>query len=145
MMTPLFPSNPGKYNGPRAAFVFFIIITLASTVRSLIHILAPDGGAASIAGIEINLAGGQNIVAMFAQWGASQLVLAIVYWVIILRYPGFTPLGLLLVIIEQVLRIWAGMTKELEVVAAPPGAIGTRLLLPLAIIALVLSLWGRKK
>jgi len=42
-----------------------------STVRSLVHIIKKDGGANSIAGIDISVAGGSNIVCIFAQWGAS--------------------------------------------------------------------------
>jgi hypothetical protein len=60
-------------------------------MRSLIHMLATDGGSHSIAGIALEAPGNANVVAIFAQWGASQLVLAIVYWVAILRYP--MPLG----------------------------------------------------
>jgi hypothetical protein len=38
-------------------------------------VFAPDGGAGSIAGIDISVAGGANIVAVFAQWGWTQLLL----------------------------------------------------------------------
>jgi hypothetical protein len=41
-----------------------------------VHIFAADGGANSIAGIAVDVEGGANIVAMFGQWGASQLLLA---------------------------------------------------------------------
>jgi hypothetical protein len=46
------------------------------TMRSLIHLLLPDGGAQSIATIDVHVAGGSDIVAMFGQWGAIQLLLA---------------------------------------------------------------------
>ena len=42
------------------------------TTRSLIHLLLPGGGAQSIASIDVQVAGGSNIVAMFGQWGAIQ-------------------------------------------------------------------------
>jgi hypothetical protein len=64
---------------PVAAYWFLIVIAAISTVRSLVHMLAPDGGAHSIAGIAFDAPGGANVVAIFAQWGASRLVLAIVY------------------------------------------------------------------
>ena len=66
--------------GSRFAFYFLALVAIVSTIRSLIHIFAPDGGANSIAGLAVDVAGGANIVAMFAQWGASQLILAIFYW-----------------------------------------------------------------
>jgi hypothetical protein len=63
-----------------------VLIAIVSTVCSLIHIFAPDGGAHSIAGLVLDVAGGANLVAIFAQWGASQLILALFYWLAILRW-----------------------------------------------------------
>jgi hypothetical protein len=97
---------------PVAAYWFLIVIAAISTVRSLVHMLAPDGGAHSIAGIAF-----ANVVAIFAQWGASQLVLAIVYWVAILRYPMLTPLMLAIIVVEQLLRLLAGELKPFIVAA----------------------------
>lgn len=140
----LFPPVQQDYSGPKVAFYFLILIAAVSTARSLVHIFAADGGAGSIAGIAVDVAGGENIIAMFAQWGVSQLVLALVYWLVILRYRYLTPLALLAVVLEQVLRIGAGQIKPLDVAAPPPGAIGSELVLPLALVALVISLWGNK-
>ena len=77
---------------------------------------------------------------MFAQWGASQLILAFFYWLAILRYRFLIPFMLAIVFVEQVLRIGVGQLKPLEVAAPPPGAIGSYVLLPLSLIALILSL-----
>ena len=81
---------------------------------------------------------------MFGQWGASQLILALFYWMIILRYRSLTSLMLTVVALEQLLRLGMGQVKPLVVSAPPPGAIGSQLLLPLAVVALVWSLWGRR-
>jgi len=62
---------------------------------------ALDGGAHSVAGLAINVEGGANLVALFAQWGASQLILAVFYWLAIIRYRGLVPLMLLIVALEQ--------------------------------------------
>ena len=102
--------------------------------------LAPDGGAGTIAHLALDVPGGRNIVAIFAQWGASQLLLALFYWVAILRYRFLTPLMLLAVFIEQVLRLIAGTLKPLEVGAAPLGAIATYVLLPIAFAMFLASL-----
>jgi hypothetical protein len=88
--------------------------------------------------------GGANVVAIFAQWGASQLVLAIVYWVAILRYPMLTPLMLAIIVVEQLLRLLAGELKPLAVGAPPPGAYYTYVLLPAAGVMLVWSLRARR-
>ena len=77
--------------GSLIAFYFLVIVAAVGTGRSLMHILAADGGANSIAGLAVDVEGGTNIIAIFAQWGASQLILAIFYWLAILRYRFLTP------------------------------------------------------
>jgi hypothetical protein len=123
---------------------FLVAVAAISTVRSLIHLLAPDGGAHSIAGIVLESESGVDVVAVFAQWGASQLVLAIVYWVAILRYRMLTPLMLAIIFVEQMLRLLAGTLKPLAVAAPPPGAYYTYVLLPAAAVMLVWSLRARR-
>ena len=140
----LFPKGEA-YTGPKVPFYFLILIAVISTVRSLIHIFAADGGAYSIAGISVNVAGGTNIIAMFAQWGASQLILAVIYWLVILRYRSLTPLMLAVIVLEQLLRMGAGNLKPLEIAVPPPGALGSQIILPLAAVALVWSLWQNNK
>lgn len=139
------PKVPGDYQGPAPAFYFLVLIAIISTVRSLIHMFALDGGAHSIAGLAIDVAGGTNLIAIFSQWGSSQLILAIVYWVGILRYRFLVPFMLSIVVLEQVLRIGMGLVKPVEVASAPPGKIYSYILLPLAVIALVSSLRSKPK
>lgn len=129
------------YRGPKIPFYFFVLVSVLSTLRSLAHMFLPDGGAGVIAGIDVSVAGGTNIIAMFGQWGASQLVLALVYWLVILRYRALTPLMLATVVMEQSLRLGMGQVKPLETAAPPPGAVGSELVLPLALLALAWSLW----
>ena len=134
------PRASEGYGGSRLAYYFFVLVAVVSTIRSLIHILALDGGASSIAGISVDVEGGANIIAMFAQWGASQLVLALLYWLVILRYRFLVPFMLAIVFVEQVLRIGIGQLKPVVVAAPPPGEIGSYILLPLSVLALLLSL-----
>ncbi|MCU0522355.1 MAG: hypothetical protein MUF84_16875 [Anaerolineae bacterium] len=128
------------YRGSRLATYFLVLFAVVSTIRSLIHILAPDGGASSIAGIPVDVEGGANIIAMFAQWGASQMILALLTWLVILRYRFLVPLMLAIVSAEQILRIGVGQLKPVVVAAPPPGEIGSYILLPLSLLALLLSL-----
>jgi hypothetical protein len=139
------PSTSEGYRGPRFAFYFLVLVAVISTIRSLIHILAPDGGANSIAGLAVDVTGGANIVALFAQWGASQLILALFYWLAILRYRFLVPFMLGIVFLEQVLRIGVGYLKPIEVTAPPPGAVGSYIVLPICLIALALSLRKRSR
>jgi hypothetical protein len=136
----LLPSDPRDYKGPQfvrwAAMAFLVIIT----VRSLIHVLAPDGGAESIATIDTTVEGGSNIIAIFGQWGAIQLLLAAVLWVLLLRYRGLTPLVLLVFVVEPVLRGLAGSLKPIESVGTPPGAALNWVVVPVMLVLLILSL-----
>jgi hypothetical protein len=136
----LLPRAPEEYGGSRLALHMLALFALVGTVRSFIHMLAPDGGAGSIAGIAIGVEGGTNIIAIFGQWGASQLMLAIFYWLAFLRYRFLVPFMLLTVLIEQLLRILVGWMKPLAVASAPPGEIGSYVAIPLALIAIILSL-----
>jgi hypothetical protein len=141
----LFPAISDDGKRFKISFAFLVIVAVVSTVRSLIHMFAPDGGANSIAGLAVNVEGGSNLIAIFAQWGASQLLLAVFYWLAILKYRSLIPLMLLMVVFEQLLRIAVGLLKPLEVASPPPGAIGSWIVLPLALVALLLSLRGDPK
>ena len=143
VLSRLLPDVKHQYEGPIGPFYFFVFVAFVSTVRSLIHIFAPDGGAASIAGIDVNVQAGSDIIAIFGQWGASQLLLALVFWIVIVRYRFLTPLMLAIIILEELLRIGVCHMKLLAVSAAPPGVIGSHLLLPIAAAFFVWSLWKR--
>lgn len=139
MWQTLFPTPTTAYRGGRAPLVFFALLATVSTARSLVHLLAPDGGAGSIAGLNLAVAGGTNIVAIFSQWGASQLLLALLQWLVIWRYRFLVPAMLALVVLEQLLRIFAGRLKPLELDTPPPGQYGTYITLVLALLFLALA------
>ena len=110
------------------------------TVRSLIHLLWPDGGAHSIATINIAVAGGSDIVALFGQWGASQLLLAALLWALLLRWRGLAPLVLAVFAAEPCLRGLAGHLKPLTTVGTAPGAALNWVVLPMLVLLLWMSL-----
>ena len=113
-------------------------------VRSCIHLFAPDGGAQSIAGIDISVEGGNNIIAIFHQWGAIQLILAILLLVLFFRYPGLTPLILLTLILDPVLRFVAGQQMSLTTIGTPPGETLNEVSLYLLLVLFLGSLWSKK-
>ncbi len=133
----LLPRSPTRFDGPAAAWWFAAAYLSVLTVRSLIHVFAPDGGAGSIATIDVAVEGGANIVAMFGQWGAIQLLLAGLLWLLLLRYRGFVPLVLLVFLVEPVLREVAGRLKPIETIGTAPGAALNLLVIPV----LALTLW----
>ncbi len=117
----LLPNNPTKFEGFQAVRIVTAIYLLVMVVRSCIHLFAADGGAQSIAGIDTSVEGGNNIIAIFHQWGAIQLILAVLLFVLFFRYPGFTPLILLTLALDPVMRFIAGQMMSLTSTGTPPG------------------------
>ncbi len=140
----LLPAAPTRYDGPPYAWWFAAAYLTVATIRSLIHVFAPDGGAGSIATIDVSVEGGTNIVAMFGQWGAIQLLLAALLWVLLLRYRGFVPLVLLVFLVEPLLRELSGRLKPLETLGTAPGAALNWAIVPVLAIVFWLSLGSRR-
>lgn len=139
-MNGLLPSDVCTYRGDRWVLFFIVLLTIVGTIRSLIHIARHDGGAGSIAGLDIEVEGGQNLVAIFAQWGLVQLLQASIGWIVIIRYRGLIPLILLTSLIENFGRIAIGQAKPLKVEKPPPGAYGSRVISPILLVAFWCSL-----
>jgi hypothetical protein len=117
----LLPNNPTKFEGFRAVRIHTAINLLVMVALSCIHIFAAYGGAQSIDGIDTSVEGGDNIIAIFHQWGAIQLILAVLLFVLFFRYPGFTPLILLTLALDPVMRFIAGQMMSLTSTGTPPG------------------------
>ncbi|MBI1261503.1 MAG: hypothetical protein GC184_07240 [Rhizobiales bacterium] len=118
----LLPTDTLTYQGPLIARWLVMLYLVMITARSCVHIFAPDGGAHSIATIDISVAGGSNIVAIFGQWGAIQLLLACLLWVLLLRYRGLTALATATLFAEPFLRHLSGHLHPLETIGTAPGA-----------------------
>ncbi len=144
-ITGLLPDTAAGYRGSRGALRFLIVANVVTTARSLVHMLAPDGGMRTIAGIQSDGDGDRNVVALAGQWGLEQLLLSFVAWVAIVRYRALVPFALLLHLLDLVGRIGVGRMKPLAVTRTPPGAIGQLAALPLTAIALWRSLPQRRR
>jgi hypothetical protein len=118
----LLPAHPGVYEGPQIASWLLAAYLLLIAVRSGIHLLAPDGGAGSIASVDLSVEGGDNVVAMFGQWGAIQVLLALVMIVLTWRYRGLVPFFALALAVEPLLRFVSATLKPIETVNTAPGA-----------------------
>jgi hypothetical protein len=139
----LFPGDATTFRGPKWTAVMLAAVNAAGTARSLIHIIAPDSGAQSIASMDTEVTGGKNIVALLGQWGGAQLLEAGLIWVVLWRYRGLVPLMLGVVTAEQALRVGIGRFKPLATAHTPPGAL-SRALLPASAAALAMSLNERE-
>ena len=118
----LLPRAPTRFAGPLATWWFTAAYLVLVTARSIVHLVAPDGGAGTIATIDVSVEGGTNVIALFGQWGAIQLLLAALLWLLLLRYRGFVSLILLVLLLEPLLRDVAGRLKPLETLGTAPGA-----------------------
>lgn len=129
-----------EFPGHKFSAYAFLIITIITVARSLAHMFLPDGGAESIATIDLSVGGADIIVSIFAQWGLSQLLMAGFYLVVYFRYKNLIPLMYIIIIAEYVGRIGMGLLKPLETMGTAPGGIGSLLVIPLAIILFIFSI-----
>jgi hypothetical protein len=134
----VFPKELSRFEGSRLIRLITVFYMFVMVGRSCIHLFAADGGAQSIAGIDTSVEGGNNIIAIFHQWGAIQLILAD------FRYPGLTPLILLTLALDPVLRFIAGQQMSLTTTGTPPGEALNGAAFYLLLILFISSLVNKK-
>ncbi|MEY3112319.1 MAG: hypothetical protein RIT23_1450 [Actinomycetota bacterium] len=135
----LLPDDVSVYSGFGFVRVVVPIVLVLVVVRSCIHVFAQDGGAQRIAGVDTSVAGGDNVIAMFHQWGAVQLTLVGLLIVVFVRYPGLTPVVILTLAFDPVTRAIAARMKKLTSTKTPPGA---RLNWPAFVVLVVLLVFS---
>ncbi len=131
--------------GTKIPFYIFTLYAIVSTVRSCIHLLSSDGGAGTIAGMDLSVAGADGIIFAFALWGSSQLLFAMIQMLAVIRYRSLIPFMWLMLALEILLRELVGKMKPVTFAHTPPGAIGNQIILPLAVVMVVWSLWSGSK
>lgn len=115
------PKDTSTYNGHKFIRIITAAYLLIVVIRSCVHLFAADGGANSIAGIDVSVGGGDNIIAIFHQWGAIQLILAGLLVLLFFRYPGLTPLVVLTLATDPIMRSIAGQMMPVTSQSTPPG------------------------
>jgi hypothetical protein len=115
------PKDTSTYNGHKFIRIITAAYLLVVVIRSCVHLFAADGGANSIAGIDVSVGGGDNIIAIFHQWGAIQLILAGLLVLLFFRYPGLTPLVVLTLATDPIMRSIAGQMMPVTSQSTPPG------------------------
>ena len=137
-----------QFQGLKIAQYAFLIITIATLVRSLIHVFAPDGGAQSIATIPLAsypTDAAAAMILMFSLWGLSQLLMGVVYLVVYLKYKSLIPAMYVLMIVEYAMRIVIGQMKPIVTSGTAPGSIGNWVMVPVCGILLAMSLIRSKR
>ena len=138
---PLLPaSTNARYTGSPLAPYVLTLFGVLTIIPGCIHTFLPDGGAGSIAGLDLSN-NGRLIVAVFAWAGATQIAFGLAALIVSLRYRDLVPLLLALAILERALHALNGwIFNGGGVVHHPPEHYAVLVALPVLIVALVLSL-----
>lgn len=137
------PSTNDAYTGSRFSIAVLLVFAAITVVPGLIHEFAADGGAGTIAGIDLSQ-GGRVIIAVFAWAGATQIVFGLAALACAWRYQNLVPLMLALALLERTLHaLNAWVLKSAGITHHPPEHYGVLVGLPILAIALVLSLRDR--
>ena len=143
------PLITNVFPGRRLALWLFIPLMLVTLWRSQHHLLAADGGAQSIAHIPLNAysePAAATIVGLFALWGLSQLILAFLQLLVLLRYRGMIPLFYLLTLIEYGVRaLYMPALRPIPTTATAPGAVINVPIAAVSLGLLLLSIWPRRE
>jgi hypothetical protein len=131
--------------GSNIPLYLLMLVAFIGVVRSCIHIFAPDGGAGSIAGMNLNVTGANEVIFAFALWGGTQLIYALLQWLIILRYRSLVPLMWFVQLLETLGRMLVGKLKPVTFSHTPPGAYQNYIYIVLALSMLGFSLWSGGK
>lgn len=146
ILATLLPSRADNtLSGSKLPLYVFIFVAVIGTVRSLIHVFAPDGGARSIAGMDLSVACARGIIFAFALWGSAQLIYAVIQWLVILRYRSLVPFMWTVQFLESLLRVLVGHMKPVTFAHTPPGAFQNWVYLPLALVMLAVCLCSARK
>ena len=137
------PSTNDAYSGSMVAAYFLTLFALLTIVPGGIHTFAPDGGAGTIAGLDLSQ-NGRVIVAIFAWAGATQIAFGLAALIVSLRYRTLVPLMLALAVVERTLHaLNAWLLKGGGAGHHPPEHYAVLVGLPLLVAAFALSLRDR--
>lgn len=149
MIKYLFPDSiDNEYKGNKVPFYLLYPVTVFTVIRSIIHLVSPDGGAQSIATIPLHLYvknASDTIIHLFAEWGLSQLLFGLLYIGVLIKYKSLIPLMYLFLVIEYSSRLLMGFYKPFELEGYAPGGIGNYFLVPLFILMFILSLKNNRQ
>ena len=121
------------YSGHAFGWIFLLLIGAINLFRGSVHLLKPDGGAASIAGIDLSL-NGEVILTLFAAAGLGQLLMAVIDFAVGLRFRALVPVVVGYHLLQQIgaaIIVWWWRPLPL----AAPGKFGALSVVPVALLA----------
>ena len=132
-------STNQQYTGPLWAAYALLLVAAQSLIGGTLHVVLPDSGLISIAGLDLAHEGGLHMIALAAWVGATQIAWGLVLAFTALRYRSFTVPLLLLVVLEKSLILVGQLVKPTGSEHTPPGIYGAALLLVLCFVALLVA------
>jgi hypothetical protein len=130
---------PASYGGHFSSLVFLGLCAVMTVVPGLIHHFKHDGGAESIAGLNL---GDQRelVIGVFGWLGATQISWGLLMLAVALRYQLLAPLVLLLIVLERSLLVWRWWFGNMAPRHRPPEHYASVVLLPIGGLFLYLAL-----
>jgi hypothetical protein len=149
MLNSILPERlDNTYRGHRLALWLFVIVLVMKTGIAMGTIFNGREAAQSADGIPLasfGAAGAEAVLALFAIWGLSQLVLSVFGVLALARYRAMVPLMYLLLLLEHLARRWILIVKPIARTGTHPGSYINLGLLAVMIVGLALSLWPRAR
>lgn len=136
------------YHGSRLAIWLFAVLVLMRTVMSLNSIFNAHLVASSADGIPLDTytpAGARTVVALFALLGLSNLMIALLCILVMVRYRALIPFMFALLLLHHLGRRLILEVMPIERTGTPPGFTINLVLLALTVVGLALSLWSRDR
>ena len=138
------PSTNSAYSGARVSAWFLTLAALLTLGPGLIHSFLADGGAATIAGLDLQDRR-EVVVGVFRWEGATQLAFGLGMLIVSIRYRTLTPLFLALMLLETTLVALQGWVLSPPANGHhPPAHYGAVALAALCGVFLVLALRERR-
>ena len=147
MLKRIFPERiDNNYRGYKLAIWIFILIAFMKVALSLAHIFVADGGAQSVSTIPLDTysaSAAQNIIAIMARLGLEQLLPAVIFVVVLIRYRSMIPLMYVLIVLQYIAQEGIVYMKPLALAGTSGASTPALVFTALSVLGLVLSLSGK--
>ena len=132
-------STNEQYTGPIWAAYALLLVAAQSLIGGTLHVVLPDSGLISIAGLDLAHEGGLHMIALAAWVGATQIAWGLVLAFTVVRYRSFTVPLLLLVVLEKSLILIGFLIKPTGGEHTPPGIRVALVLLVVCALVLIVA------